>query len=207
MHLLLLLLALPAAASSAVGCCIGTAGGAVLSGGGSISLSGEPGLTSVSIGASPASSFVAILIGVSAAASPSAGPNNAVAGWIIASAANGSQVITTWSGNSGGAAPQCERSSAPAGTFVSNFALCTGAGALWETSTQTYSIGATPVNVWAQRTNQSYLGVTDSCSPVGLSGAASPLQQGSFTFVFTDTSTSAPPDSWALAPTACGFSA
>ena len=52
MHLLLLLLALPAAASSAVGCCIGTAGGAVLSGGGSISLSGEPGLTSVSIGAS-----------------------------------------------------------------------------------------------------------------------------------------------------------
>lgn len=210
MLLLLILVFLPAitVANAASGCCIGNAGGAVLSGGGSISISGETQLTGASIGASPSSSFVAVLVGISAADTPGAGPNDAEAGWIVTSAANGSQVLTFWSGNKGGSTAQCQRSSAPAGTFVSTFALCTGTGALFETPTQTYSLGATSVNVWAQRTNQSYLGVTaDACTPVGLSGASSPLQQGSFTFVFTDTSASAPPDSWALAPTACGFHA
>ena len=200
------------AASSApppapVGCCLGSAGSVTLSGGGAASLSpgALPTLMGASLGSDAAAGFVTVLLGVSAATSPSAGPADAAAGWIITAAPNGSQIITSWV-SPRGSPPTCSRAAAPAGAYVRSFALCTGAGAFWDVPQQSFSLGPLPVTTWSGG-NSSYVGVTDegSCRAVGLSIAMSPLAAGALTLTFTASSPAPPPASWALPPAACGF--
>lgn len=208
-------IATAAAASAApAGCCVlGGDGSGVIVGGGPLATArgAAPALTSLALGASPAAGFVAVLAGFAQTDAPPAGPEAARAGWIITRGAGGAQTLTAWApaaGGGAGAPPVCTRDTAPAGGYVADFALCAGAGQLWDTPLQAYALpGAFSAQVWAAGGNgSSFAAFTDGgCAPLGVSGAESPLAGGAWTISATWASAAAPPPAWAVPPAACGF--
>jgi len=196
-------------AAQPTGCCVlGGDGSGIIVGGGPLATApgAAPSLTSLALGASPAGGFVTVLAGFKQTGAPPAGPEAASAGWIITRGADGGQNLTAWASAGGGAPPVCTRASAPAGAFVSAFAMCAGAGQLWDTPLQAYALpGAFQAQTWASG-NTSYAAFTDgSCAPLGVSSAQSPLGGGAWTMSATWASAVAPPAAWAVPPAACGF--
>jgi hypothetical protein len=213
MRTLLAVLSAAAAASASAAppaCCFyGGEGAATLMGLGTFSFPAAPGspegtdFLPIAVGAtgeSTADPFVAVLI------NPKTGPEDALAGWMIApNASTGGQTLTAWT-NFGGVPPTCMRGYAPKDEpFVPGYSMCVGMpGGLFPFANATYSlVGAGTVVNFDQsgldvRARISVLGAGPggACSPLFLGSVNNPLNSGAFSVSFEAGAPDAP--SWGL---------
>lgn len=199
---------LPAAAAAPTRCCAyGGSGTATLFGHGAVAIApNAAGLYSIALGASPLTNvpFVAVLVGVDPAAPVPISPETAEAGWMITGPGT-AQTLTFWTNNTADGTIQCHQSGG--GPFVPDFAFCGGSG-LFPSLDVTTTAGSVTLNAWAGAGNASYAVLTtaaDGCGVVTVLGQNSPLGYGAFSVSVQAGNANAPPPSWAVPPSACGF--
>lgn len=153
----------------------------------------------MAVGVSPTNLFSTVLF---AAASS---PEDSRAGWIVKSNATNDMIFafTNVTGT-----PICSSGVGPRGSYLKNYALCAGSGIFDEFDRDFLLTPSTRIGVFSQSTaaGSTMSFAQETCAPVALIGAESPLGAGAFAVNFESGFATEPPVSWSSPPSWCdGF--
>ena len=152
----------------------------------------------MAIGVSPTRQFSTILF---AAAS---GPDDSHAGWIVTSNATNDVIFIFANVSESG--PRCTAGVGPRGSYVTDYALCGGAGGSFPDHLRDFQLtAATRVGVFAQASGATTLSFADeqACAPLALLGSNAPFGTGAFSINIESGVAAEPPAAWSAPPSYC----